>query len=982
MADNVIVRVPEQQFIKGEDGYSPEVTIEDITHGHRVTITDEDHPTGQSFNVMDGDSAYEQAVAGGYEGTETQFNEDLANFKFLSYAATSAASDANTSAQSANRSELRARSSERAAEDAAAAALIRMNSAATSAQAAEDASSFFTSTILPNAVNTINSTRDQAVANVNVAKSTAVQNVQTEGATQITAVQTESATQQAAVQQKGDDVLESIPSDYTELSEDVDDLKSAVATKAQMVYEAQSGTIVSFSAYASDLPLDELTVDIELSQEGSGTPAPDNSRPFVAVSGCDISHSGNDISNPDVTSISFSSTVYEGIVDAVNKKLTSRYALFTLPTLPSTETIRESTASGTGKWVRYNLPSNATAKDAEVCAIGEKIHGIERASTAYRAAWDAQVYTGGANYYLSVFVPSDFTTVEQVNELIAGSKVLYKLSSPVVSNLANVPEFTTRLGANNIWADCGDVTVKYPMDIQSYFDGATKTASSVIAWEQGTIDSSTGEKDSDNSTSATKITRIRSFLSIRPLSEIGYLDIKPGCKFTVREYDRYGNFIATLLGWTNASQYLKFDIAHNYRFVAAFDDDRPILPEEAPLTLTFTTAFDAVAEKEYFDRLERNPLYQARYSDSERKSFTLVHFSDIHAGLYAMHDIQDFCDRNYSSIDDIINTGDLVHEAAMVTANGNPVEPFSPDASYAVGDFLTYGGYLYKVTKAFSGTMRLSGYCAYWGRLKHENSVNAYFQMPLGQKALFVIGNHDTNIRNFTAANTSTNDYKAMEKAEALTRYFANIDEWGVVRPSADVCYYYKDYATQKIRLICLDVQFWDSDELAWLETTLAGAKTAGYGVVIAAHCIPDAVTGYTETNFTSYVYPDSNSSYSSFGRYTNGAAVPAIESFMNDGGEFICWMCGHNHRNRFTKCTNSPNITVVQIENAGNFNSSLHENERTGLGCFSRTCANAVSFNTSDKLIKIVRIGTNMDSHMRKADYLCFDYATRQVIV
>lgn len=39
---------------EGEDGYSPEVTIESITGGHRVTITDKDHPQGQSFDVMDG----------------------------------------------------------------------------------------------------------------------------------------------------------------------------------------------------------------------------------------------------------------------------------------------------------------------------------------------------------------------------------------------------------------------------------------------------------------------------------------------------------------------------------------------------------------------------------------------------------------------------------------------------------------------------------------------------------------------------------------------------------------------------------------------------------------------------------------------------------------------------------------------------------------------------------------------------------------
>ena len=38
----------------GTDGVSPEVTIASITGGHSVTITDADHPGGQTFNVMDG----------------------------------------------------------------------------------------------------------------------------------------------------------------------------------------------------------------------------------------------------------------------------------------------------------------------------------------------------------------------------------------------------------------------------------------------------------------------------------------------------------------------------------------------------------------------------------------------------------------------------------------------------------------------------------------------------------------------------------------------------------------------------------------------------------------------------------------------------------------------------------------------------------------------------------------------------------------
>ena len=38
----------------GEDGVSPAVTVTSVSGGHRVTITDAEHPEGQSFTVADG----------------------------------------------------------------------------------------------------------------------------------------------------------------------------------------------------------------------------------------------------------------------------------------------------------------------------------------------------------------------------------------------------------------------------------------------------------------------------------------------------------------------------------------------------------------------------------------------------------------------------------------------------------------------------------------------------------------------------------------------------------------------------------------------------------------------------------------------------------------------------------------------------------------------------------------------------------------
>ena len=65
----------------GEDGYSPEVTITTITGGHRVTITDADHPQGQSFDVMDGSGGGASAMSDLTDVTLTS----LANNQILKY---------------------------------------------------------------------------------------------------------------------------------------------------------------------------------------------------------------------------------------------------------------------------------------------------------------------------------------------------------------------------------------------------------------------------------------------------------------------------------------------------------------------------------------------------------------------------------------------------------------------------------------------------------------------------------------------------------------------------------------------------------------------------------------------------------------------------------------------------------------------------------------------------------------------------------
>ena len=71
----------------GTDGVSPTVSVTDISGGHTVTITDAEHPSGQSFNVMDGTNGQDGrgVPSGGTQGqmlvkkTGTDYDTEWAN---------------------------------------------------------------------------------------------------------------------------------------------------------------------------------------------------------------------------------------------------------------------------------------------------------------------------------------------------------------------------------------------------------------------------------------------------------------------------------------------------------------------------------------------------------------------------------------------------------------------------------------------------------------------------------------------------------------------------------------------------------------------------------------------------------------------------------------------------------------------------------------------------------------------------------------
>ena len=211
MAGNVVVRVEDYGYIRGQDGYSPVVTIEEIEHGHSVNITDREHPEGQSFDVLDG-VTYTPSVdaAGNISWTNDGDlpNPQTRNIKGptgdkLTYADLTAADKA-----------------------------------------------------------------DLVQGPIAEAQTAAVAAVNQTGTTQVSAVNTAGATQVQAVEDKGEEVLESIPEDYTELTEDVADLKNDV-----LDLQYKEIAISSFTANPREVEKGSTVTEVVLSYTLNKTPA-------------------------------------------------------------------------------------------------------------------------------------------------------------------------------------------------------------------------------------------------------------------------------------------------------------------------------------------------------------------------------------------------------------------------------------------------------------------------------------------------------------------------------------------------------------------------------------------------------------------------------------------------------------------------------------------------------------------------------------
>lgn len=257
---------------------------------------------------------------------------------------------------------------------------------------------------------------------------------------------------------------------------------------------------------------------------------------------------------------------------------------------------------------------------------------------------------------------------------------------------------------------------------------------------------------------------------------------------------------------------------------------------------------------------------------------------------------------------------------------------------------------------------------------------------------LTLVGNHDVGIGKNTA--TTGNQEQVYNKFILPNLPYAGVTPDGKT-------YYYKDFDTYKIRLICLNpydvdnndisgseyvvpryTEYYSQAQVDWFVDLLLNTPS-DYHVMVLTHNTPKASVKDTSVNFNNKTYsfsPESsqsgiiadivnawqngeslNNAYPSTN--TNLATVTVSADFTSRGtGVFICFLTGHMHVDTIGHITSFPNQNVFTFAST---NTGTYQNDWSDLpradGTKAEDCITALSVDTTNRQIYINRIGSSV---------------------
>ena len=246
------------------------------------------------------------------------------------------------------------------------------------------------------------------------------------------------------------------------------------------------------------------------------------------------------------------------------------------------------------------------------------------------------------------------------------------------------------------------------------------------------------------------------------------------------------------------------------------------------------------------------------------------------------------------------------------------------------------------------------------------------------ESVMTCIGNHDS-----ASYADGVYNWTALSMADRDAYYIAPFESnWDVIHTSG-TSYYYKDYATQKVRLIVMDVMLYNDNgaeataQTAWLSNLLSSAITNNLHVLIAIHA-PHGGAVAEACSFSRYgqtampTLPDCN---------TPQTVIDAVAAAIGNGLHFIGYLVGHTHQDNVWDAEGDGKqlmycITCAIVSNANQWKNS-DQYRGTDADAY-----NLVTIDTENTLVKIVRGGgADIDDHMRTRKAICINYSTGAIV-
>lgn len=283
-----------------------------------------------------------------------------------------------------------------------------------------------------------------------------------------------------------------------------------------------------------------------------------------------------------------------------------------------------------------------------------------------------------------------------------------------------------------------------------------------------------------------------------------------------------------------------------------------------------------------------------------------------------------------------------------------------------------------------------SGDCLY---LNFEDDFT-YWRENGGGGFLNILGNHDS-------INKKNGDLNLVSTSVCFERFFKPyITNWGVTYQK-DKLYWFKDYpfafsqnTPGGIRLIALDLFHWkenlfiigdnektmnsypdgtptdQGEQEKWFIETLNNARERGMAVIVTVHNpTPDLVDIVCSFN--------SIDRSGAFGLRSD--MIQDVQNFIDEGGEFITWLCGHSHQDQMGTLVNFPKQTLITVGTSSY--SIISRYDYMVKNTISMDRFNIFNIEPHNKFIRMFRVGLEYDRHGRHIGSLVYDYKNRVLI-